>query len=83
MKFISKNIKYIYFHYHRPWNNNQYWLNNCKFHREDGPATIDYYGNTYWYKNHKFHREDGPAVILANDSKFWYKNGEYIKSEKK
>ena len=53
----------------------EYWLNeDSMFHREDGPAIINYdlYGKVHeehWYINGKCHREDGPATIS------YYTNG--------
>jgi hypothetical protein len=47
-----------------------------KRHREDGPAVKDADGSKYWYRNGKLHREDGPAVESAAGNKSWYLNGE-------
>ena len=46
----------------------RYYMLNNKYHREDGPAIIDYYDNGQvvlerYYVNDKCHREDGPAII--------------------
>jgi hypothetical protein len=51
------------------------WFNkNNEYHREDGPAVIEYYKNRNikyedYYLNGKQHREDGPAGIT------YYENG--------
>ena len=46
----------------------RYYTLNNKYHRENGPAIIDYYDNGQvvlerYYVNDKCHREDGPAII--------------------
>jgi hypothetical protein len=52
------------------------WFNqDGKRHREDGPAVKDADGSKYWYRNGKLHREDGPAVESAAGNKSWYLNG--------
>lgn len=45
-----------------------YYNESSLFHREDGPAVIEYFMNgdiayELFYFNGNFHREDGPAVI--------------------
>ena len=56
--------------------NEETWFNqDGKRHREDGPALIDAGGNKYWYRNDRRHREDGPAIEFANGNKLWYLNG--------
>ena len=71
------------------------WKLNGKYHREDGPAFIEYRNDgSIWSKhyciNGKFHREDGPAFIEYNSngniaSERYYINGiesskeEYLK----
>lgn len=53
-----------------------------KFHREDGPAVILSNGAKFWYKNGKLHREDGPACEYADGTKEWLLNGiEYTEKE--
>jgi len=54
------------------------WLQNGKWHREDGPAFIHASGYKAWYKNGEYHREDGPAIVYPNGSQYWYQNGEQI-----
>jgi len=51
----------------------EYYYEEDKLHREDGPAVIAYYesGNKKlgsYYLNGKLHREDGPAVIAYYES---------------
>ncbi|MFW5794444.1 MAG: hypothetical protein ACOCV1_03065 [Bacillota bacterium] len=49
-----------------------FYLEDGKYHREDGPAKIYSYGGMLWYNNGVIHREDGPALINANeDYKEW------------
>ena len=52
------------------------FFNNCKLHREHGPAIISAGGSKVWYKNGKLHREDGPAFEYPSGTKEWYVNGE-------
>ena len=54
----------------------QFWCQNGKQHREDGPAVIYADGAQRWYQNDKRHRAAGPAVINANGTQFWWLNGE-------
>ena len=56
-------------------NGTQFWYQNDKYHREDGPAVIWADGSQEWYLNGKRHREDGPAIIYADGSQRWYLNG--------
>ena len=65
----------------------EYYYEEDKLHREDGPAVIAYYesGNKKlgsYYLNGKLHREDGPAVIWYSQSgeifDDYYINGEYL-----
>lgn len=51
-----------------------FWLNNGKFHRDNGPA---YYaeGVKSWYKHGISHRDNGPSVVCDNGTKHWSKNG--------
>ena len=52
------------------------WFNqDGKRHREDGPAVEYANGGKEWFLNGKLHREDGPAWEDADGSKFWYLNG--------
>ena len=48
MIFKSKDIEYFNI------NKNQYWHNNCKLHRLNGPTIIYADGDKYWYQNGKF-----------------------------
>ena len=48
---------------------------NCREHREDGPAVEYLDGTKVWYIDGKMHREDGPAVIYPSGKKYWRKNG--------
>ena len=67
-----------------------YYINN-KFHRVDGPATINYYETgkierENWYFNGIQHRIDGPAVIFYYESgetelEFWYLNDKELKNK--
>lgn len=50
-----------------------YYLNR-KYHREDGPAQINYAGVEVWFLNGKRHRDNGPAVIWPTGHKAWYVN---------
>jgi hypothetical protein len=53
----------------------QYWFENDKLHREDGPALIDPDGEKWWCKDGKLHREDGPALRFGNGYKEWWLDG--------
>ena len=66
----------------------QWWRLNGKWHREDGPAHIDYYESgavryQEWSLNGKRHREDGPAVIRYHKSgaiksqQYWWNGTKY------
>jgi len=58
------------------------WYNeNDKLHREDGPAIEKLDGDKYWYINGELHREDGPAVEEANGTKRWYVNGKHHRED--
>lgn len=63
------------------------WFNEeGKLHREDGPAQVWASGIQEWYKNGKLHRMDGPAVIYPLDSHGvdkWYFEGKFICNSKK
>jgi hypothetical protein len=51
------------------------WFNqDGKRHREDGPAIEWAGGHKEWYLNGKRHREDGPAIEWADGDKSWYLN---------
>lgn len=47
----------------------EYWKNDAdKYHRENGPAIIDYYDTgeihmEQWYINDSIHRDNAPAII--------------------
>ena len=56
-------------------NGTQFWFNNGKLHREDGPAIIFPDGTQFWYINGKRHREDGPARIYPDGTQEWYISG--------
>ena len=58
------------------------WYNeNGKRHREDGPAIEYSSGSKEWYLNGKCHREDGPAVDWGGGSKEWWLNGKKVTEE--
>lgn len=47
---------------------------NCRFHREDGPALTYANGDQEWFIHGNHHREDGPAIIWG-ETKEWWVNG--------
>jgi len=48
------------------------WVQDGKYHREDGPAVIWSNGPQFWFQNGEYHREDGPAIMWNNgDKEFW------------
>jgi hypothetical protein len=61
------------------WNKNIQWFNdNDKLHRLDGPAIECADGYKAWCVDGKFHRLDGPAIEWADGSKCsksWWVNG--------
>jgi hypothetical protein len=60
----------------------EYYNEQGKRHRTDGPAVEYNNGTKYWYINGKFHREDGPAIEWHDGSKTWWINGiEYSEQE--
>ena len=63
------------------------WFNEeGKLHREDGPAQIWATGIEEWYKEGKLHRMDGPAVVYPTGSRYidaWYYEGKFIFNGKK
>jgi antitoxin component YwqK of YwqJK toxin-antitoxin module len=61
-KYKNGNIRWI-----------EYFNDNSKFHREDGPAYQSFYSNgnikcEEWYINGKKHREDGPTIITYHEN---------------
>jgi len=67
--------------------NSEYWYQNGKLHRLDGPAAI-YYDNSSnklsesWYQNGQLHRLDGPAVIdYYTCENYYYINGKGLTKE--
>lgn len=52
----------------------EYFDQNWKLHREDGPAYINTIGTQCWWKHGKLHRDYGPAIIDSNGMKLWYQN---------
>ena len=70
-------------HYHlssQCSNWSEFWFQNNKLHRLDGPALILTTGPEVWFKDGKQHREDGPAVIV-HDSKAWWKDGKLHRTD--
>ena len=59
-------------------NRNQFWYQNDKRHRDNGPAIEWNNGNKYWYQNGKRHRIDGPAIEYFDGYKIWYFKGKEI-----
>lgn len=56
----------------------EWWIENGRQHRIDGPATIRSNGERYWYQNGRLHREDGPAVDYGNSTRSsWYLHGSW------
>ncbi len=59
------------------------WYRDDKFHRDDGPADMEYYGDQkikeIWCCHGKLHRVDGPAKISYEDGQkieeIWYCHG--------
>ena len=70
----------------------EYWYLNGEYHRDGGPAYIDYREDgsiieKKWYLNGKRHRIDGPALIFYKkdgsvNSKCWFLNDKRIIPEK-
>ena len=67
-------------------------IRKLTYHREDGPAEIEYYKNGQkeyeaWYLNNKQHRKDGPAIIgYYNENglkeyEAWYLNDKYHRED--
>ncbi len=63
IKFNFSDLKYDYFN------------NDLKFHRLDGPSFENTGRDKFWCKNGMDHREDGPAAEYRNGSKSYYLNG--------
>lgn len=60
----------------------QYWYQDGKRHRANGPAVVFPGGHQAWYQHGKRHREDGPAMVHVNGACEWYINGqEYSEAE--
>lgn len=55
-----------------------YYDENNKLHRTDGPAYVGKSGHKEWYVDDKLHRTDGPAVEYADGSKEWWVNGVHL-----
>jgi hypothetical protein len=52
----------------------EYFNEQGKRHREDGPAIEHKDGYKSWYINGQWHREEGPAIEYSDGSKSWYLN---------
>jgi len=61
-------------HYVDPYDN-EVWVQDGAYHREDGPAVKSANGTNFWYRKGEQHREDGPALIQMNTTRVWYRNG--------
>ena len=64
------------------------WVQNGKYHHDDGPAVINYqHGYSAWFKYGVRHREDGPAVIYEHTLRtntiniYYYKGIRYLSIE--
>ncbi len=58
----------------------EFWFNNGKLHKIDGPAVLRPNGTKEWWLNGKLHRENGPAIEYSNGDKEWWINGKYYKN---
>ncbi len=66
---------YLYYIY-------DYYNNNIKSHRLDGPSYETTDGHKFWYKNGMTHREDGPAIELFDGNKSYsLNNKKYMEKE--
>lgn len=56
---------------------NQFYLDeDCRFHRDDGPAFTDCDGNKVWFRHGLRHRDgDEPGYVGKNGDKAWYRDG--------
>ncbi len=63
---------------------NQFYLDDqCRYHKDEGPAVIDSDGNKFWYRHGERHRDgDLPAVEMKNGDKAWCKDGKYHRDGK-
>ena len=52
-----------------------FYIKDHDYHREDGPAAIEYGIVKEWYINGNRHREDGPAVEWNDGRVEWWLNG--------
>lgn len=60
----------------------EYWYENGKLNREDGPALIISNGGKFWYRDDNLHRDDGPACVYADGVEYWYRDGKAILAPK-
>ena len=56
---------------------NQFYLDeDCRFHKDDGPAIVDCEGSRIWFRHGLRHRDDDlPGYEAKNGDKAWYKDG--------
>lgn len=51
-----------------------YYFKNTNYrHREDGPASLNYWGRIEYFQNGRRHRIDGPAIISSKQYYIRYK----------
>ena len=50
----------------------EYYNDDGKRHRENGPTVIYSTGDQEWWLNGELHRENGPAIINQNGKEKWY-----------
>ena len=55
---------------------NQFYLDeDCRFHRDDGPAFVSADGDRFWFRHGLRHRDGDEPAVSASDGKAWYKDG--------
>jgi hypothetical protein len=59
----------------RTQDGNTTYLQNGKYHRDDGPARIFSSGEEHWYYEGELHRLDGPAITRSDGSYEWHQFG--------
>lgn len=55
---------------------NQFYLDEeCRFHKDDGPAFISYSGDRVWFRHGLRHRDGDEPAFTGEEGKAWYKDG--------
>ena len=76
-----KKVKLGYHHKKQFDDRTEYYNENGKLHRTDGPAIEGSDGSKSWWLNGKLHRTDGPAFEGSDGTKEWWLNGKLHRTD--